>query len=54
VSGYEEIVRTILHHHSKEGCLDILIVQGDCGQVKQLYKKICTMKEIDTVKISVL
>jgi len=54
ILGYEDLVRTILHHHSKSGCLDILIVQGEPERIKQLYKKICIMKGISSIDFSII
>jgi len=52
--GYENIVKTVLHHHSSRGCLDILITQGDAPKIRELYKKIQGLGGVAGVNFSII
>jgi len=54
IHGYESLVKTVLHHHSKRGCLDILIAEGEAFQIKQLYKKLENMEGVEGVNFSII
>ncbi|MFH1307135.1 MAG: hypothetical protein ABIH83_05800 [Candidatus Micrarchaeota archaeon] len=54
IRGFGDIVKTVLHHHSKKGCLDILIAEGDAGKLRDLFRGIQNMKNINSVSCSII
>lgn len=54
IIGYENIVKTVIHHHSNRGCLDILIAEGDAEHLRGLYRKIQELKGTQGVSCSII
>jgi len=54
IRGYEKIVKTVLHHHSKRGCIDLLIVEGEAQNIVQIYKRVQALRGVDSVDFSVI
>lgn len=54
IGGYERLVKTVLHHHSTRGCIDLLIVEGEAASILQIYRKISKMRAVESVDFSVI
>lgn len=54
IHGFEHIVKTVVHHHSKKGCLDILIVEGEAESIRKVFRRISSMKGVGSVNCSII
>jgi len=54
IGGYERLVKTVLHHHSKKGCIDLLIVEGEGANILQIYRKIGKLRGVESIDFSVI
>ena len=51
---YEDIISTQIHNHLREDkCLEVFILEGDAGRIKQLLKLFRTSGKMDYVKLIV-
>jgi CopG family nickel-responsive transcriptional regulator len=51
---YEDIISTQIHNHLREDkCLEVFILEGDAGRIKQLVRLFRTSGKMDYVKLIV-
>jgi len=52
--NFKDITKTQIHSHfEKEKCLELFVLQGDAGRIKEMYRIFKINKKMDIVKLIV-
>ena len=52
--GFQKIIKTSIHHHTRSGCLDVLITEGDAGEIRRFYTALANSGARGSVSASVV
>jgi len=50
---YESVILTTLHNHVGRVCLEVILTNGDIGQIKRFVEELKVVRGVETAKISV-